>query len=314
MAKGGTCVAVPRTVASRGAFRGTRHREMSIEWYPGHMNKARREIAEALPSKDVLIEVLDARMPAASTNPVVSALAGNKPRIKVLNKSDLADPEITKAWIRHFESQTSAGKVVAIAISRSHPAETRARIPELCKRLAPRRTGPGKSVRAMVVGIPNVGKSTLINTLMERKVTRVADEPAVTKHQQLITLKSGMTLSDNPGILWPRMDEAATLRLALGGAIPDTAMDYESVALFAAQFLLLRYPRLLRARFDLTDEPSTAADVLRAIAQRHGCLRAGGVVDTYKAADILVHEFRAGKLGRISLEAPDDEREATPAT
>ena len=159
----------------------------------------------------------------------------------------------------------------------------------------------------MVVGIPNVGKSTLINTLMERKVTRVADEPAVTKQQQLITLKNGMTLSDNPGILWPRMDHTATFRLALGGAIPDTAMDYESVALFAARFFLLRYPRLLRARFNLAELPSSAAEVLDAIARRHGCLRGGGGVDLYKAADILVHEFRAGTLGRISLEAPDDE-------
>ena len=285
---------------------------MLIEWYPGHMNKARREIAAALPSKDVLIEVLDARMPAASTNPVVTELRGNKPCIKILSKSDLADPEITKAWIRHFESQTNAGKVVAMAITTTRPAEARARIPELCKRLAPHRTGPGKSVRAMVVGIPNVGKSTLINTLKERKVTRVADEPAVTKQQQLITLKSGMTLSDNPGILWPRMDETATLRLALGGAIPDTAMDYERVALFAAQFLLLRYPRLLIARFNLAHVPSSPEGVLEAIARRHGCLRSGGVVDMYKAADILVHEFRAGTLGRISLESPDDEREGMP--
>ena len=290
-------------------------REMSIEWYPGHMNTARREIAAALPSKDVLIEVLDARMPVASTNPVVTELRGNKPCIKILNKSDLADPEVTKSWIRYFESQTesqtNAGKVVAIAITRTRPSETRARIPELCKRLAPHRTGPGKSVRAMVVGIPNVGKSTLINTLMERKVTRVADVPAVTKQQLLITLKSGMTLSDNPGILWPRMDHTATLRLALGGAIPDTAMDYESVAIFAAGFFLQRYPRLLCARFHLAHVPSSPAGVLDVIAKRHGCLRSGGGVDLYKAADILVHEFRAGTLGRISLEAPDDKADAT---
>jgi ribosome biogenesis GTPase A len=282
---------------------------MSIEWYPGHMNTARREIAAALPSKDVLLEVLDARMPLASTNPVVTELRGNKPCIKILCKSDLADPEVTKSWIRHFESQTAGGKVVAIAITRTRPSEVRTRIPELCKRLAPNRTGPGKSVRAMVVGIPNVGKSTLINTLMERKVTRVADVPAVTRLQQLITLKSGMTLSDNPGILWPRMDDTATLRLALGGAIPDTAMDYEIVALFAADFFLQRYPRLLVARFNLTAVPSTPAEVLDAIAKKHGCLRSGGGVDLYKAADILVHEFRAGTLGRISLEAPGDERD-----
>jgi ribosome biogenesis GTPase A len=287
---------------------------MSIEWYPGHMNKARREIAAALPSKDVLIEVMDARMPLASTNPIVTGLRATKPCIKVLSKSDLADPEVTKAWIHHFESQGEGGKVVAIAITRTHASEVRARIPELCKRLAPHRAGPGKNVRAMVVGIPNVGKSTLINILMERKVTRVADEPAVTRHQQLITLKNGITLSDNPGILWPRMDDTATLRLALGGAIPDTAMDYQNVALFAAGFFLLRYRRLLSARFGLFEASTSPAEVLDAIAQKYGCLRGGGGFDLYKAADILVHEFRAGTLGRISLEAPGDEREPTPLT
>lgn len=283
---------------------------MAIEWYPGHMNTARRAIVDALPSKDVLLEVLDARMPAASTNPVLTDLrqgATPKPCLKILNKSDLADPEVTKAWIRHFERDRSAGKVIALAVTRNRPAETRARVAELCQRLAPHRTGPGKNVRAMVVGIPNVGKSTLINTLMERKVTRVADVPAITRKQQLIRLKDGMTLSDNPGILWPRMDATATLRLALGGAIPDTAMDYYNVALFAARFLLARYPRLVGARFQLGESPLTPEELLEAIGRRHGSLRVGGGVDLYKAADILVHDFRAGTLGRISLEAPGDE-------
>jgi ribosome biogenesis GTPase A len=147
---------------------------MPIQWYPGHMSTARRAIAEALPSKDVLLEVLDARMPAASANPVLTELRQGKPCVKILSKSDLADPEVTRAWIRHFESETSRGKVVAIALTRTRPAETRTRIAELCKRLAPNRAASNKSVRAMVVGIPNVGKSTLINTLMERKVAKSA--------------------------------------------------------------------------------------------------------------------------------------------
>jgi len=280
---------------------------MSItSWYPGHMKTARREIALAIPSKDVLIEVLDARMPVASTNPALTELRGTKPCVKVLNKSDLADPEVTRAWIRRLETDATAGNVVAVAITRDRPADTRARITDLCRRLAPLRIAANKSVRVMVIGIPNVGKSTLINTLMERKVTTVADKPAVTKKQQLVTLKNGMILSDNPGILWPSMDKDAVLRLALGGALPDTAMDYETVALFAAGVLLLRYPQLLTERFKLTEVPSSPSEVLAAIARKHGCLRGGGQVDAYKAADILVHEFRAGKLGRISLEAPSD--------
>ncbi len=277
---------------------------MSIQWYPGHMNTARRAIAEALPSKDVVLEVLDARMPAASANPVLTELRLDKPCIKILSKSDLADPEVTRSWIGHFESEASRGKVIAIALTRTRPAETRARIADLCKRLAPNRAASNKSVRALVVGIPNVGKSTLINTLMERKVTKVGDEPAVTKGQQLVVLKNGMTLSDNPGILWPSMDDASTLRLALGGAIPDAAMDYESVGLFAAEFFLAGYASRVCAHFKLEEAGSSPTELLLAIGRKRGCLRSGGVVDLHKAADILVHAFRSGALGRISLETP----------
>ncbi|WP_437735669.1 ribosome biogenesis GTPase YlqF [Sorangium sp. So ce1335] len=286
---------------------------MSIQWYPGHMTKARRAIAESMPSQDVIIEVLDARMPRASENPVVAELRGQKPCIKVLNKSDLADPAVTKAWLRHLEAEHPApssgsppgGQVLAIAIAASQSSEARRRIPELCKRLVPPKNGPGKVVRAMIVGIPNVGKSTLINTLMERKVAKVGDEPAVTKSQQLVTLKSGMAISDNPGILWPKIDdEAASFRLAVGGAIPDTAIDYQSVALFAAGYFLRRYPELLAARYKLAELPETAAALIEEIGRRRGCLRSGGAVDLHKASDILVHDFRAGRLGRISLEEP----------
>ncbi|WP_437898492.1 ribosome biogenesis GTPase YlqF [Sorangium sp. So ce124] len=290
---------------------------MSIQWYPGHMTKARRTIAESMPSQDVVIEVLDARMPLASENPVLAELRGQKPCIKVLNKSDLADPAVTTAWLRYFEAERAAppdeaergaspgGQVLAIAISASQSSEARRRIPELCKRLAPPKNGPGKVVRAMIVGIPNVGKSTLINALMERKVAKVGDEPAVTKSQQLVTLKTGMAISDNPGILWPKIDdESASFRLAVGGAIPDTAIDYQSVALFAAGYFLRRYPELLVARYKLKELPETAAALIEEIGRRRGCLRSGGSVDLHKASDILVHDFRAGRLGRISLEEP----------
>ncbi len=287
---------------------------MTIQWYPGHMNKARRLLVESIPSQDVIIEVLDARMPRASENPVVTELRKQKPCIKVLSKSDLADPDVTRAWLRWFEAERAersterpGGKVLAIAISTERPGEAKTKIPALCKQLALHPSGIGKTVRAMVVGIPNVGKSTLINTLMERKVAKVGDEPAVTKGQQKVVLKNGMTLSDNPGILWPKIeDHVGALRLALGGAIPDAAIDYEVVAMFGAQFLLERFPDRLRARYKLDATPASADELLREIGRRRGGLRSGGVVDMHKAADVLIHDFRSGVLGRISLEAPDD--------
>jgi len=285
---------------------------MTIQWYPGHMTKARKAMADAVPSQDVIIEVLDARMPGASENPLVTEIRRQKPCLKVLSKSDLADPDVTRAWLAYFERARTEpskdrpqGKVLAIAIRTDKQNETKARIPELCKRLALHPSGPGKTVRAMIVGIPNAGKSTLINTLMERKVAKVGDEPAVTKSRQLVTLKNGMTISDNPGIMWPKIeDEAASYRLALGGAIPDTALDYESVALFGAKFLIERYPALLRARYKLTEVPAAADALLAEIGRRRGALRSGGTIDMHKAADVLIHDVRSGALGRISFESP----------
>jgi ribosome biogenesis GTPase A len=283
---------------------------MQTQWYPGHMAKARRAMAESMAIHDVVIEVLDARMPASSENPVIAEIRRQKPCIKVLCKSDLADPVVTARWLRHFEAlapesgTNPGGAVAAIAVRTDRPAETRTRLPELCQRLA-RPTRQRTSVRAMVVGIPNVGKSTLINTLMDRKVAKVGDEPAVTKAKQQVVLKSGMLLSDNPGILWPKIEEdGATLRLALGGALPDRALDYESVALFAAAFLLEHYPHLLVARYKLTQTPAGAEPLLIEIGRRRGGLRSGGSVDLHKAADVLIHDFRSGALGRISLEQP----------
>lgn len=284
---------------------------MSIQWYPGHMTKARRELAAAIPAQDVIIEVLDARLPAASANPVVTELRGQKACLKVLTKSDLADPEVTEAWLRRLESAAAraegAGPVLAVAVRTDRAAETRARISELCRRLAPRAEGSWKPVRALIAGVPNVGKSTLINTLMNRAVAAVGDKPAVTKAQQQVILKDGMVLSDTPGILWPKIEDAsAALRLALAGSIPDTAIDYLTVAMFGARLFLARYPERLLSRFKLASLPPSAEALITEIGRRRGCLRAGGVVDLHKASEILVHEARSGGLGRISLESPDD--------
>ena len=263
-----------------------------------------------MPAQDVVIEVLDARMPRASENPVVTELRGRKPCVKVLSKSDLADREVTRLWLQHFETLAAArtsesGKVVAIAVTTERAAETRKRIAEVCGAITTPTRGR-KTTRAMIIGIPNVGKSTLVNMLAKRRVANVGDEPAVTKGAQVVLLENGMTLSDNPGILWPKIeDPSGGLRLAFGGAIPDAALDYESVALFGAGLLLERYPDLLAKRYKLTTLPADADAMLDEIGRRHGCLRSGGKVDRHKAADIFIHEFRTGAIGRISLERPD---------
>jgi ribosome biogenesis GTPase A len=272
------------------------------------MNKARRNIAELMPRHDVVLEVLDARMPRASENPVVAELRGLKPCVKVLSKSDLADPDVTKQWLRYFETIGTAtlknGPVKAIAITTERAADTRAHIAEVCGALA-KPTQGRKTARVMIVGIPNVGKSTLVNTLAQRKVANVGDEPAVTKAQQFVQLENGMNVSDNPGIMWPKIEDPTVgLRLAFGGAIPDAALDYESVALFGAGFLLERYPELVMQRYKLTTLPAAAHLLIDEIGRRRGALRAGGVIDRQKAANILIHDFRTGALGRISLERP----------
>ena len=277
---------------------------MAIEWYPGHMAKARRQIAEAIKSCDVIIEILDARLPAASANPLLRSLRGHKPCLKILNKQDLADPLVTKEWVRHFETAAEL---------RALPLEARQRssaglVTKLCRRLAPHRGKPGKSLRALVVGIPNVGKSTLINTLAGRAIAKVGDKPAITTCQQQIDLRNGILLFDTPGLLWPDMrNQLSAQRLAASGAIGDNAFDAVEVACFAAAFLAERYPAALAARYKLEELPGPPRDLITAIGRRRGCLAGGGEVDLQRAANLLLGELRSGVLGRISLERPGEE-------
>ncbi len=272
---------------------------MSINWFPGHMHKARKEIAKTMDDIDVVIEVLDARLPQSSENPLVDSLRKGKPVIKLLNKADLADPVITGQWLEFFNAMEA---VQALALDTENRKLIK-RLPELCKQLVPSRVAQGRPVRAMIMGIPNVGKSTLINALMGKRIAKVGNTPAVTRHQQRFMMQGGIALSDTPGILWPKIeDRDSGYRLAASGAIRDTAIEFEDVALFAATFMLESYPLRLMERYKLKVLPDIGEELIGAIGKKRGCLKPGGVVDRHKASEILLIELRGGKLGRISFE------------
>ena len=276
---------------------------MTIEWFPGHMAKAKRQIAEVMPKVDIVIEVLDARLPVSSSNPLLEKLRGHKPCIKVLNKSDLADPAVTKSWVAYFD-QLAGVKALPIEASKR---STVGQITTLCRRMVPNRGVPGKTLRAMVVGIPNVGKSTLINTLAGRKIARVGDKPAITTCPQQIDLRNGIHLADTPGLLWPDIrNQKSAYRLAVTGAIGDAAMDYVDVALYAAEYLMKHYPKPLAARYKFQDAPESASELVERIGRSRGCLIAGGQLDQQRTSELLLRELRAGLIGRVSLESPED--------
>ena len=278
---------------------------MSVNWYPGHMHKARKKMKEAMPSIDVVIEVLDARIPYSSSNPLVTELRQDRPSIKILNKMDLADPVVTEQWLSYFEREDGVKAIPFSTIGKQKKADVK-RIFELCKRLAPNRNKEYKPVRTMIMGIPNVGKSTLINMLAGKNIAQTGNEPAVTKSQQKIRLDNSILLSDTPGILWPRMnDNQCGYRLAVTGAVKNTAIEFEDIAMFAADYLLKAYPQQLMQRFKLKEICNTAEELLVEVGKKRGGLRAGGIIDMHKASEVLLHDLREGSLGRISLETPD---------
>lgn len=276
---------------------------MAVNWYPGHMHKAQKEMKKVMPSIDLVVEVMDARIPYSSENPTISRLREDRPCIKILNKEDLADPKVTQLWLEYFEQEKG---VKAISMSCNQAGKVRSRIIELSRKLLPHRNDEFlKPIRMMVMGIPNVGKSTLINALAGKAIAKVGDEPAVTKGQQKIHLDGGIVLSDTPGILWPRMgNEDFGYRLAVCGSIKNTAIEFEDVALYAADYILKAYPEAAIARYKLKQLPETDIQLLEEIGRKRGGLRPGGQIDLHKASEVLLHDFRSAILGRISLETP----------
>ena len=298
-----------------------------LGWFPGHMNKARRQIKDALPEIDVVIEVLDARLPYSSANPMLAELTRHKPVLKILSRADLADPVRTDEWVAFFDAQEDTR---ALAITTTNTRELK-KIPKLCHELAGA-VRADRDVRVMVMGIPNVGKSTLINGLAGRKIAKTGNEPAVTKRQQKVRIDGRVALIDTPGVLWPKIeDQASAYRLAASGAIRDTAIEYTDVAIVASAELAKRYPAELTARYKLKELPTYEAPVveevdadgpkkpdflaiagfdghaiLKEIAGKRGGLRPGGEVDLHRGAEVLLHELRDGKLGRVTLETPAD--------
>ena len=275
---------------------------MQIQWYPGHMYKASKELIKTLPKVDLLIEILDARIPFSSENPMLTEIRGDKPCIKVLNKSDLADPHMTQQWQHYFEQDKG---VKTLAINGLHSQKV-ALLPELCRKMIPINDKRDRAIHALIMGIPNVGKSTIINTLAGRSIAKTGNEPAVTKMQQRIDLHNGIVLLDTPGMLWPNIEnQNSGYRLAATGAVKDTAMQYEDVASYTAEYLIKHYPEHLKDRFKLEQLPEQDYDFLEIIARQRGCIKAGGYIDLNRISKILITEFRDNILGPITLESPE---------
>lgn len=275
-----------------------------IQWFPGHMHLTQKAIAERIKNIDVVIELLDARLPASSANPMLAQLTHGRPTLKVLNKQDLADPDCTQLWLAHFNALPGT-RAVALDASATAPAKA---LIAACHELAPNRGGMAKPMRVLICGIPNVGKSTLINTLTGRRAAKTGDEAGVTKLEQRIALAPDFYLYDTPGMLWPRIIVAKSgYNLAASGAVGRNAFDEQEVALELLDYLRQHYPSQLEARFKLQAVASMNDEqLLEAIGRQRGALQGGQRVNLQKAAEIAIFDFRSAVIGRISLETPTE--------
>ena len=277
---------------------------MAIQWFPGHMHLTRQAIAERIQAIDVVIEMLDARLPGSSANPMLAQLIKGKPALKILSKQDLADPARTADWLAHYNAQDG---VRAIGLDNSMKQPAKALI-DACHALAPNRGGLAKPMRVLICGIPNVGKSTLINTLKGKAATKTGDIAGVTKTEQRVNLADDFYLYDTPGVLWPRIIVLQSgYNLAASGAIGVNAFDDEEVALELLAYLMTHYPEEVQARYKLADIAGmTDEELLNAIGRQRGAIQSGGRVNTTKAAELVIHDLRSGALGRITLETPEE--------
>ncbi|MCD7753769.1 MAG: ribosome biogenesis GTPase YlqF [Clostridiales bacterium] len=285
---------------------------MDIQWYPGHMAKTRRMIGENLKSVDAVTEILDARIPLSSRNPEMDSMVGDKPRLVILNRADQADEAMNRAWVEWFRSR---GQAVLLTDCKSgtgvnqFSAAVRSLLKDKIERWA-EKGQTGRPVRAMVVGIPNVGKSTFINQVARRKSAKAQNRPGVTRGKQWITVDAGLELLDTPGILWPKFeDQRVGQHLAYTGAVKDTIMDLETLASGLMALLSERYPEAVAARYKIDISPSSEGwELLEAAGRRRGFLISGGEVDLERMSRVLLEEYRSGKLGRFTLETPEEAR------
>ncbi|CAH1214221.1 MULTISPECIES: ribosome biogenesis GTPase YlqF [Paenibacillus] len=286
---------------------------MTIQWFPGHMTRARRQIQDKLKLIDVVIELLDARLPVSSRNPMIDEILQGKPRMILLNKADLADPKVTQEWIAYFKEEGITAFPVDASTGtnvKDIPAQARLLLKEKIERQLAKGMNP-RAIRALIVGIPNVGKSTLINRLAGRNIAATGDRPGVTKGQQWIKVGKEMELLDTPGILWPKFeDQNVGYRLAVTGAIKEEILNAEDIAFFAIGYLMRYYWEALEERFDLqefsrnADESDDVIAIMEQVGRKRGCIVSGGRVDLEKASRTFLRELRAGKMGRYSMEAP----------
>lgn len=282
---------------------------MNLQWFPGHMAKTRRMMTDSLKLCDIAAELLDARIPMASRNPEIDKILGNKPRVVILNKSDMADPAANKAWIDYFAKKGIAAIEVSCATGKGiNKLSSYAEKVLKDKIERDKKRGINRSIKIMLCGIPNVGKSSFINRVAGRAVTKTGDRPGVTKGKQWLRLDSGVELLDMPGILWPKFEsEDVALKLAFTGAIRDEIMDVEELACILIKFLREKYENNLITRYKLEDIADlTDYEVLMQIAQKRGFLLKKGEFDTLRAANILLDEFRDTRLGNITMETPDE--------
>ncbi|MCM3214766.1 ribosome biogenesis GTPase YlqF [Niallia taxi] len=282
---------------------------MTIQWFPGHMAKARRQVTEKLKLVDIIFELVDARIPQSSRNPMIDEIIQHKPRIVLLNKADMADGERTKQWIAHFKKQG----IQALAINsqagvgmKEITALAHVVLAEKFDRMRAKGIRP-RAIRAMIVGIPNAGKSTLINRLAKKNIAKTGNTPGVTKAQQWIKVGKELELLDTPGILWPKFeDQSVGLKLALTGAIKDTILNLQDIAIYGLRFLEQEYPERLKERFQLQEIPEDIVEFFDRIGEVRGCLTGGAVVDYDKVTELVIREIRSEKFGRLTFEQPSD--------